>query len=251
MRGGFWSAALVAAGFVGTAQAQAWRDECRTGETLDECRTRLGVRSEAQADEEKIGDKAGDLGRAAADEAREVRREGRNALEELGDAMSGGEELGRVRNDRPVKNQIIVDPVGTATGDGLNVQYGRPLGPRWNKWLPLAYGRYSQTDIADGNVGRLGLNVGADYFVFGRNAEGFRVGPRVGVIGGYDNRGDNEYIVGGLLGGEAGYTFVATNGVTAAGGLGLEFTGAGSLGDNSGFDGDSNPYARLQLGYSW
>lgn len=198
-----------------------------------------------------VGQKAEDLSEETGEKAQSVGEESKNSLQELGDSISGGENLGDLKKGGNVDNQVIVDPIGMATGDGLNVQYGRPLGPRWNKWMPLAYAKYSQTDVPGGDVGNLGLNVGMDYFIYGAHGEGFRVGPRVGVIGAFDTQDDNSYAVGGLLGGETGYTFVATNGITAAGGIGLEFSGAGRFGDDSGWEGDSNPYARLQLGYSW
>src|SRR3712207_7814123 len=52
---------------------------------------------------------------------------------------------------------------------------------------------------------------------------------RVGVLGAVESAGDNQYSLGALVGGEAGYSYVANNGLTAGAGVGLEFTGATAL----------------------
>jgi hypothetical protein len=98
--------------------------------------------------------------------------------------------------------------------------------------------------------------VGIDWFILGRNNEGIRVGPRLEVAGGREDFGNGNTTFGWLgLGGEVGYNFIASNGITglAAVGLGGRVAGDEKNEDFKAFVGgtDFGPYVKDGLGYSW
>jgi hypothetical protein len=113
--------------------------------------------------------------------------------------------------------------------------------------------RFSRTDATNGSVTTFGAEGGIDYFVFGRNNEGLRVGPRLELAFGresFQTATDFGWLG---LSGEVGYNFVASNGITglAAVGLGGRIAGHKREDFSSFTGGEFGPYAKLGVGYSW
>jgi hypothetical protein len=172
---------------------------------------------------------------------------------------AGRELVGRrpsglgVRARGPVTSTLVTNPIGWFSGLGMNAEYSRPF-EAFPKASWVAGARFSRTQATNGEVMAFGVGAGADLFVFGRRNEGLRIGPRLELgFGGEDIQGRTTF---GRLGasGELGYTFIATNGITAsaAGGIGGRLAGDSK---NESFEsftgGELGPYLKLGLGYSW
>jgi hypothetical protein len=153
----------------------------------------------------------------------------------------------------PIENTLVTNPIGWFSGLGMNVEYQRPLEavPRVS-WA--VGGRFSRTDATNGRVSAFGLGGGADLFLIGGRNQGLRVGPRLELaFGTEDIQGKTTF---GRVGasGEVGYNFVATNGITAEGAVGLGGRLAGDSKNDSFTSftgGDFGPYVKLGLGLSW
>lgn len=156
-----------------------------------------------------------------------------------------------MRRGGPVTNSLITNPIGYFTGLGFNVEYFRAFQPKLS-WMGGA--RYSTTDASNGTATTFGLEGGVDLFLVGRNNEGLRIGPRVELAVGRENfQGSTTFARLGF-GGELGYSFIATNGLTGmlAGGLGGRVAGDDANDDFKSFTGgEFGPYLKLGLGFSW
>jgi hypothetical protein len=159
-----------------------------------------------------------------------------------------------MRRGGPVSYTIITNPIGWFNGLGVN---GEVFGAFRNapKFSWIGGARYSQTDVSNGNAKTFGAMAGADWFVIGRNNEGLRLGPRVEVAAGRESIGQGDTTFGRMgLGGEVGYNFIATNGITGlvAGGLGGRVAGDEQNEDFESFvGGEFGPYAKIGFGFSW
>jgi hypothetical protein len=151
----------------------------------------------------------------------------------------------------PVVTTIVTNPIGWFTGLGVNLELFRSIAPK----LSLVGGaRYSKTAASNGSASAFGALAGADLFLFGRHNEGLRLGPRLEVAAGREDiQGETTFGWVGL-GGEAGWNFIASNGVTAllAGGFGGRVAGDERNDDFASFvGGELGPYVKLGLGWSW
>lgn len=161
-----------------------------------------------------------------------------------------GTAMGMTRGG-PVLNTLITNPIGYFTGLGFNVEYFRAMQPKIS-WMAGA--RYSTTDASNGEATTFGLEGGIDLFVVGRNNEGLRVGPRVELAIGRENFQGNTTFARMGLGGELGYSFVATNGLSGvlAGGIGGRVAGDDANENFQSFTGgEFGPYLKVGLGFSW
>ncbi len=176
--------------------------------------------------------------------------------------QAGGELVGRsarppaglgtsVRG--PTRSLVTTNPLGWFSGLGVNATLSRSVAS-FPKLSWIASARYARANASNGNVTTVGLGTGADLFVFGRNNEGLRIGPRLDLSFGTETfRGGTTY---GRLGasGELGYNFVATNGISALAAVGL---GGRIVGDsqNESFTsftgGEMSPYLKLGIGYAF
>jgi hypothetical protein len=175
------------------------------------------------------------------------------AFSQAGDELVSrpGQGIGMLRRGF-ARNSITTDPVSTFTGEGFNLRYSRVVQP---KLSAVIGGRYSSTEAFEGEITAYGINGGVDYFLFGRNNEGLYLGPRAEVgFGTTDVTGGPEEDFGRLgAGGEVGYRFVATNGVTAAAGFGLNARVTGETDETLDALGDPDlgAYLRFGVGYTW
>jgi hypothetical protein len=156
-----------------------------------------------------------------------------------------------MRRAGPVRNTLTTNPIGWFDGTGLNLELARALN---RKFAWTVGGRYSSTDATNGSVASFGAAAGVDVFLIGQNNEGLRLGPRLSAdIGRETFQGTTTFArMGGS--GELGYSFIATNGVTGqlSGGYGIRLAGdENDVFDNTFTGGDSGPYVKLNLGYSW
>jgi hypothetical protein len=156
-----------------------------------------------------------------------------------------------MRRGGPVRNTLTTNPIGWFNGTGMNLELMRVLD---RKFAWTVGGRYSSTDATNGSVASFGAGAGVDVFLIGQNNEGLRLGPRLsGDIGRETFQGTTTFArLGGS--GELGYSFIATNGVTGqlGGGYGLRLAGdKNDVFDNTFTGGESGPYVKLNLGYSW
>jgi hypothetical protein len=177
------------------------------------------------------------------------------ALAAAGSELVGparGQALG-MRTRGPVSYSLVTNPVGWFNGLGVNAELFGAIKPA-PKFSWSAGARYSQTDASNGEATTFGAMGGVDWFIIGQNNEGLRVGPRLEVAAGREEfEGDTTFARLGL-GGEVGYNFVATNGVTGlvAGGLGGRVAGDEENEDFASFvGGEFGPYLKFGLGYSW
>jgi hypothetical protein len=178
----------------------------------------------------------------------------RAAFTEAGNELIGRGPTGGMASRRgPTGNTLVTNPIGWFSGLGVNAEYQRVVEdfPRVS-WL--VGGRFSRTDATNGEVSAFGLGGGLDLFVIGGRNEGLRVGPRLELaFGTEDIQGSTTF---GRVGasGEVGYNFIATNGITAEGAVGLGGRLAGDS-KNDGFasftGGDFGPYVKLGVGLSW
>lgn len=173
---------------------------------------------------------------------------------------AGSELMGRsssrlplgMRRGGPVGYTLITNPIGWFSGLGVNAELHGVI-PDQEKLSWVAGARFSQTDATNGEVSTFGAMGGIDWYIYGRNNEGFRVGPRVELAAGREDFGDNNFGRMGV-GAEVGYSFIALNGITAlvAGGLGGRVAGDDENDDFSSFvGGEFGPYAKVGLGFSW
>jgi hypothetical protein len=128
------------------------------------------------------------------------------------------------------------------------------VSPPQSKFWGVAGARYSSADASNGTVSTFGAMGGVDWFIVGRNNEGFRVGPRVEVAAGREEFGNDTTFARMGLGGELGYNFIASNGITGlvAAGLGGRVAGDDQNDDFESFvGGEFGPYLKLGLGFSW
>ncbi len=180
-----------------------------------------------------------------------------NAVDSAGGAISqaGGELLGTRPSagyGRVTTDMLTTDPIATFTGEGINAEYSRA----WRDHLSLVgKARFGRTNAAGGSTTALGVGAGFDYFLVG-NADdnrGFRVGPRLEFGVGRDTVATDSTFTRLSILGEAGYNWVASNGITAILAGGLDFRLAGALGSEIGLNasGDVSPYLRLGIGYAW
>jgi hypothetical protein len=193
-----------------------------------------------------------------------VGRQGPSAGQSVGAAFtSAGRELfgqGQklpmgMRSAGPSKNLLLTNPLGWFTGLGVNASYSRAFdGLDKVSWVGQA--RYSSTDSSTGTATTFGVGAGLDWFFYGRNNEGLRIGPRLSGAFGTEDVGTGGTTSFGRLGlsGELGYNFIASNGLAAsvAGGVGGRIAGDEQNEDFANFTGgEFGPYLQLGIGYGW
>jgi hypothetical protein len=173
---------------------------------------------------------------------------------------AAGELVGRGRSQpmgyrgggAPITSTLVTNPVGWFDGLGVNAELHRSFEPKFS-WVGGA--RYANTDVSNGTATTFGAMAGVDWYILGRNNEGLRVGPRIEVAAGREDiAGEDTTFARMGLGGEIGYNFVASNGLTAlvAGGLGGRVAGDEQNEDFASFvGGEFGPFLKLGLGYSF
>jgi hypothetical protein len=164
--------------------------------------------------------------------------------------------LGMRGPGRPVNYMIVTNPVGWFNGLGVNAElFGALQSAPMFSWIAGA--RYSGTDTSNGTATTFGLEAGFDWFIIGQHNEGLRLGPRMELAAGRQhitssNSSTTFARLG--LGGEVGYNFIATNGISGLAAVGL---GGRVAGDNSNQNfasfvgGEFGPYAKIGLGFGW
>jgi hypothetical protein len=175
------------------------------------------------------------------------------AFVQAGQELTGqkrGLPMGMRSSGRPVGYTLITNPVGWFTGLGINAEVFGAINPKFS-WVGGA--RYSRTDSTSGAVDTFGLEGGADWFLIGQHNEGLRVGPRLELAFGRDPSQSSANFGWLGLSGEAGYNFIATNGITGtvAVGLGGRIAGHKREDFSSFTGGEFGAYAKLGIGYSW
>jgi len=180
------------------------------------------------------------------------------AFEQAGSELVGGPRskgLGLRGGGRPVNYLLVTNPVGWFDGLGVNAELWGALGgaPMFS-WVGGV--RYSGTDTSNGSATTFGLEAGFDWFIYGQHNEGLRLGPRVEFAAGRQHlTGGNSTTFGRMgLGGELGYNFIATNGISglAAVGLGGRVAGDSSNENFASFvGGEFGPYAKIGIGFGW
>lgn len=167
---------------------------------------------------------------------------GRGRSQPMGYRGSGG----------PITSTLVTNPVGWFDGLGVNAELHRSFEPKFS-WVGGA--RYANADVSNGTASTFGAMAGVDWYVLGRNNEGLRIGPRIEVAAGREDiAGEDTTFARMGLGGEIGYNFVASNGLTAlvAGGLGGRVAGDEQNEDFASFvGGEFGPFLKLGLGYSF
>jgi hypothetical protein len=158
-----------------------------------------------------------------------------------------------MRQRGPVGFTLVTNPIGWFSGLGVNAElFGALEALPKISWA--VGGRYSQADVSNGTATTFGAMGGVDWFIIGRNNEGLRLGPRVEVAAGREEiQGDTTFARMGF-GGEVGYNFIASNGLTGlvAGGVGGRVAGDEQNDDFASFvGGEFGPYLKLGLGFSW
>lgn len=153
-----------------------------------------------------------------------------------------------------VRNTLVTNPLGWFSGLGVNAEYSRPF-ESLDRFSWTAAARYARANATNGNITSFGLGAGADFFLYGHNNEGIRIGPRIELALGNENvQGATTFARLGLSG-EVGYNFIASSGLTAevAGGLGGRIAGDAKNDENfASFTGGAlGPYLKLGLGFSW
>jgi hypothetical protein len=167
-----------------------------------------------------------------------------------------GLPLGMRSNGRPVGYTLVTDIVGWFTGIGVNaILFGSIADSPKFSWMGGA--RYTQTDTTDGNSIGFGAVGGLDWFIYGQHNEGLRVGPRLDLSAGrqrFTTTSSSTTFAQLRLGGEVGYNFIASNGISAiaAVGVGGRVSGDSVHNNFSSFlPGDFGPYVQLGVGFSW
>jgi hypothetical protein len=185
-------------------------------------------------------------------------QQGQGVLAAFGQAASeltGGQRtkaLG-MRPRGPVSYMLVTNPVGWFGGLGVNAELFGTFqdAPRFS-WVAGA--RYSATDASNGTASTFGAEAGADFFAIGGHSEGLRIGPRLEVAAGRERfQGSTTFARLGL-GGEVGYNFIATNGISGLAAVGVGGRVAGDS-QNDSFasfvGGEFGPYAKVGIGYAW
>lgn len=156
-----------------------------------------------------------------------------------------------MRRGGPVGYTLITNPFGWFTGVGVNAELHRAFDPKFS-WVAGA--RYSATDASNGTAKTFGGMAGIDWYVVGRNNEGFHIGPRAEIAAGREEFQNSSTFARLGLSGEAGYSFIATNGLTGmlAVGLGGRVAGDDQNEDFASFvGGEFGPYLKAAFGFSW
>jgi hypothetical protein len=209
----------------------------------------LGAQPPQGEAERPQGEAQGSRGAGAVQEGEGVRASFERAAREL--TGPGRAQMMGFRQRGPVGSTLVTNPIGWFNGLGMNAELYRSFEPKLS-WVAGA--RYSTTDATNGTATTFGAMAGVDWFVLGRNNEGLRIGPRLELAAGREEfQGDTTFARAGL-GGEIGYNFIATNGLTAllAGGMGGRFAGDDENEDFASFvGGEFGPYLKMGLGYSW
>jgi hypothetical protein len=185
-------------------------------------------------------------------------QQGQGVLAAFGQAASelgGGQRMKALgmRPRGPVSYLLVTNPVGWFSGLGVNAELFGTFedAPRFS-WVAGA--RYAATDATNGTASTFGAEVGADLFVIGGHDEGLRLGPRVELAAGREHFLSNTSFARLGLGGEVGYNFIASNGISglAAVGLGGRIAGNSKNDSFSSFvGGEFGPYAKIGIGYAW
>jgi len=171
-------------------------------------------------------------------------------VREGGQAVAGTPSplaMGTLSDGREVRSTLTTSATGLFTGQGLNATYERSL---MNKVSGLLGANFSRTRAADGAVMAFGAVAGVDWFPIGRHNEGLRLGPRVNVDLGTETIGESTTFAAIGIAGEAGYNWIATNGITAGVAAGIRGEWGGITKEEI-FDGGWSPYGTLNVGYSW
>jgi hypothetical protein len=153
-----------------------------------------------------------------------------------------------------VWNTLVTNPLGWFSGLGVNAEYSRPF-EDLDKFSWVAAARYARANATNGNITSFGLGAGADFFLYGHNNEGIRIGPRLELaLGSESVQGSTTFARLGLAG-EVGYNFIASSGLSAqvAGGIGGRIAGDSKNDENfASFTGGAlGPYLKLGIGFSW
>ena len=226
------------------ARSQAQKDAAEQAKVQQELAASGGGGAATQsgtgagAAEAQPSEAAQGLGAAFAQAGRELRQSG------------GTRVLGR-KTGGPVRFSLLTNPVGWFTGLGINAEAFGSVIPKVS-WVGGL--RYSRTDANNGSVNTFGLEGGADWFAYGRNNEGLRIGPRLELALGRETFQQTTTFAWVGLSGEVGYNFVATNGITGAlsAGVGGRIAGDDRDDDFTSFTGgEFGPYAKVGIGYSW
>ena len=185
-------------------------------------------------------------------------QQGQGVLAAFGQAASelgGGSRMKALgmRPRGPVGYMLVTNPVGWFNGLGVNAElFGAFQDAPKFSWVVGA--RYAAADATNGTASTFGAEGGADFFIIGRNNEGLRIGPRLDLAAGRERfLGDTSFARLGL-GGEVGYNFIATNGISGLAAVGVGGRVAGNDKNNnfaSFVGGEFGPYAKVGLGYAW
>lgn len=158
-----------------------------------------------------------------------------------------------MRSGGPARNLLMTNPLGWFSGLGVNATFSKAV-ESFEKVSWVGQARYSRTNASNGNVTAFGLGAGADFFLFGRNNEGLRIGPRLSAAFGTEDFGGTTSFGRLGLSGELGYNFIANNGIAASvgGGVGGRIAGDSQNEQFESFTGgEFGPYLQLGLGYAW
>jgi hypothetical protein len=242
----------------GDRAIRSLRDACsklmsgRVDERLDAERR---LQEQAQAREQL---RAVAEGRVQPGQASAQPQQGQGVLAAFGQAGSElvgggrGKALG-MRPRGPVNYMLVTDPVGWFTGLGINAElFGAFQDAPKFSWVAGA--RYSSTDATNGTASTFGAEGGLDWFIIGQHNEGLRVGPRVELAAGREHFLSNTSFARLGLGGEVGYNFIASNGISGMASIGLGGRVAGNNKNDqfsSFVGGEFGPYAKVGIGFGW
>jgi hypothetical protein len=164
--------------------------------------------------------------------------------------------LGMRGGGRPVSYMLTTNPIGWFNGLGINAELFGAIdaAPKFS-WI--AGLRYSGTDTSTGTATTFGAEGGLDWFIIGQHNEGLRVGPRLEIAAGREHltaTSSSTTFARMGLGGEVGYNFIATNGISGMAAVGLGGRVAGDS-QNENFTsfvgGEFGPYAKVGIGFGW
>lgn len=265
-----WVVAGALVGFGGAALAQEVEREAEEAATEvreegEDVRTGLERGAEQTEQEleqgvERTQERVDEIADDAAIRAEEAGTGMAQSINEASSAVQGDlspRPRGELRGGDEVDNTLTTNAFGYFTGTGLNVQYSRPVS---DKFSAVGAASFSRTSMGEGASTRVGLEVGADYYILGARNEGLRIGPRVGTGLGLETAGENSMFGRLSAAGEVGYNWISSRGLTAGLGAGIGGNLAGTSDDGrdgpkdqdvNNFDADFSPYARLNIGYSW
>jgi hypothetical protein len=165
-----------------------------------------------------------------------------------------GRPLG-MRPRGPVNFLLVTNPIGWFNGLGLNAELWGALQPA-PKFSWVAGARYSGTDTSTGSATTFGAEGGFDWFIIGQHNEGLRLGPRLEIAAGRQHTSSTSSTTFARmgLGGEIGYNFVASNGISGMASVGVGGRVAGdSANENftSFVGGEFGPYGKIGIGFGW